>query len=73
MKGYEYDENIIREIRNVDAPAFLTELYGFIDKHVSLTLIDEDLNVLLLPQEFRRVRKTLKQETLMLLRRAAAI
>lgn len=73
IKGYEYDENIIREIRGIDAHTFLVELHDFIDKHVSLRLIDEDLNILLLPQEFQRVRKTLKQETLMFLRRATSI
>lgn len=68
IKGYEYDKKIIREIRGVDASVFLAELYDFIDKHVSQKLIDEDLNVLLIPQEFQRVRKILKQETLMFLR-----
>lgn len=68
IKGYEYDEKIIREIRGVDASAFLAELYDFIEKHVSQKLIDQDLNVLLPPQEFQRIRKIIKQETLILLR-----
>ncbi|MBI2639173.1 nucleotidyl transferase AbiEii/AbiGii toxin family protein [Candidatus Peregrinibacteria bacterium] len=68
IKGYEYDENIIRELRGVEASVFLAELCDFINRHVTQTLIDEDLNVLLLPQEFQRVRKILKQETLMLLK-----
>lgn len=69
LKGYEYDKDIIREIRGIDASVFLTELSGFIEKHVTQALIDQDLNVLLSLQEFQRIRKTLKQETLMLLKK----
>lgn len=68
IKGYEYDEKIIREIRGMDVPVFLAQLRDFIKNHVTQQLIDQDLNVLLSPQEFKRVRKILKQETLMFLR-----
>lgn len=65
IKGYEYDEKIILEIRGVDASTFLAQLRDFIKKHVTQKLIDQDLNVLLSPEEFQRVRKILKQEALM--------
>lgn len=68
VKGYEYDKNIIREIRGLGASAFLRELSGFVEEHVSQKLIDQDLNVLLPLQDFQRIRKILKQETLMFLR-----
>lgn len=71
LKGYEYDKDIILEIRGVPASVFLTELSGFIENHVTQALIDQDLNVLLSLQEFQRIRKTLKQETLMLLKKFA--
>lgn len=68
IKGYEYDKKIIQEIRGVHASAFLTELHNFIEKNVTQELIDQDLNVLLSPMEFKRIRKTLKQETLIFLK-----
>lgn len=68
IKGYEYDEKIIREIRGVDASTFLTQLCDFIKKHVTQELIDQDLNILLTPEEFQRIRKILKQEILMFLK-----
>lgn len=67
IKGYEYDKEIIRELRGVDAMVFLQELHDFVRKEVTQQHIDQDLNTLLLPQEFQRVRKFLKQETLMFL------
>ncbi|MEK7528637.1 MAG: nucleotidyl transferase AbiEii/AbiGii toxin family protein [Patescibacteria group bacterium] len=73
LKGCEYDKNIIREIRGVDVSVFLMQLSDFIEKHVTQTLIDQDLNVLLSPQEFQRVRKILKQEVLMFLKRSLSV
>lgn len=69
IKGYEYDENIIREARGIDAPAFLKQLHDFVKNHVTQHLIDQDLNILLSPEDFQRVRKILKQETLMFLKK----
>jgi predicted nucleotidyltransferase component of viral defense system len=72
IKGYEYDEKIIHEVRGAEVSVFFTELCDFINRHVTQSLIDQDLNVLLAPREFQRIRKILKQETLMLLKNSIA-
>lgn len=68
IKGYGYDEKIIQEVRGIDVLTFFAQLQDFIKNHITQQLIDQDLNVLLSPQEFQRVRKILKQETLMFLK-----
>lgn len=71
IRGNEYKEDIIKEVRGKNGPVFCMELYDFVKKYVTQQSIDQDLNVLLTPQDFQRIRKILKQETLMLLKRAS--
>lgn len=66
--GYPYSEEIIFEQRKESLQNFFKQLINFVDKKVTNTIIDQDLNHLLPNSEFQSVRKTLKQETMMLLR-----
>lgn len=66
--GFRYIPAIIEERTGKDAAQFFDELIAFVQKHITETIITEDLNTLLSPQQFTRARKTLKQETIALLR-----
>lgn len=71
FQGLLWNGAVIEERTGTSPVAFFRLLQNFIDEHVTQTVIDQDLNTLLLPQEFQRVRRTLKQETLTLLRQFA--
>ena len=47
---------------------FLRDLEKFVDRKITDSALDEDLNILLLPETFMKIRKMLKQEILMLIR-----
>lgn len=68
LKGYGFKPEIIEERTGKTAEEYLKELASFIDKHVTQTIIDQDINTLLPAENFRQIRKTLKQETLAFLR-----
>jgi hypothetical protein len=68
LQGYRYDEAVIVERTGKGAVQFLTELVAFIEKHVTLRTIDQDINTLLPYEQFSRIRTYLKQETVQLLR-----
>jgi len=68
LSGYKYSRELIEERRGVNLKIFLNQLIEFIDKEINNTVIDQDLNTLLAPIEFKRIRKVLKNETLMFLR-----
>lgn len=68
FQGLQYKKAIIEERTGKSCSAFFQELIAFIEKKVSQEEIDHGLNVLLPPPIFKRIRKTLKQETLMLLK-----
>lgn len=68
MKGYRYNEEVIRERTGKDTEQFFTDLTAFIEKHITEKIINQDLNSLLPYERFSRIRKILKQETLMFLR-----
>lgn len=67
LKGYEYKKEIIAERTGKTAGEYLKALKAFIQKQITQKLIDQDLNTLLPPKNFQRIRRILKQETLMLL------
>lgn len=67
IKGYAYKSEIIEELSGKSVHEYLRELKIFIEKHFSQTDIDEDLNHLLPADQFRKMRKVLKQEVLALL------
>lgn len=67
LNGYKFDHAIIKEISGKVPVKYLRELKNFIVKHVTQTDIDQDLNTLLPPDNFKKIRKFIKQETIMLL------
>lgn len=67
LKGYNYLPAIIKERTGLSQSDFLQKLIDFVHKHVTQTVIDEDLNTLLSSSQFNSVRKVLKTETLKLL------
>ena len=73
MQGFAYDEDVIAERRKTDSRAYIHELTLFLEKHLTQTIIDQDINTLLPPEKFRRIRKILKQEVLMFLKNEGVI
>jgi hypothetical protein len=51
---------------------YLKKLSGFIKKHVTQTIVNEDLNTLLPYKQFQQIRKVLIPETLAFLERELA-
>lgn len=68
LQGYPYSREVIIGQRKTSLTVFFKELIAFVEKYVTNTLIDQDLNHLLPQAEFQAIRKILKQETLMMLR-----
>ena len=68
MEGFRYNKGVIIERRNSDLGSFFQELAVFIEKRINQTVINQDLNSLLSPDKFQKIRKILKRETLMFLR-----
>ena len=68
--GFPYRTEVIEERRNKGAHAYLSDLITFIEKRVTDRVIAEDLNYLLPPVKFQAVRRTLKDEVLILLHNA---
>lgn len=68
MKGYRYNDNVISERTGLSAKEYLQKLIGFIQKNISHTVINEDLNSLLPYDEFMKIRKTLISEIHIFLR-----
>jgi len=68
QKGFDFDEKLIMERRGTDVTTYLNYLVDFIKNTVTQTVIDEDLNFLLEYKKFNSIRKTLKEETVALLK-----
>ena len=64
VRGYAYQAAVIRERTGKEPQAYFEELIDFIKKHVTQTIINEDLNMLLPQRQFQQVRKVLLPETL---------
>lgn len=67
LKGFRCNEGVIKERTGKSLPQFFTNLIEFIKKHITEEVINQDLNMLLTPKQFTRIRKIIKQETIMLL------
>lgn len=67
-EGYSFKEEVVKERTGLEAEKYLEKLVKFIDKKVTQTAIDQDLNTLLPVEKFTKIRKTLKQDTLLYLR-----
>jgi predicted nucleotidyltransferase component of viral defense system len=67
VHGYSYEEEVVRERTGLEPKAYLEKLVSFIRKHVTQTIVNEDLNTLLPPRNFQQIRKVLIPETIVLL------
>lgn len=70
FQEFSWNGAVIEERSGMPIQKFFKTLENFIEVHVTQTVIDQDLNALLLPKQFQDVRRTLKQETLTLIRQA---
>lgn len=68
ISDYPINYAVIKERTGLEFKEYLKKLIAFIDKHVTEKTIDQDLNYLLDYDKFKKIRKTLKQDTLLLLR-----
>lgn len=73
VNGYSYDAAVIRERTGMEPGEYLKKLSDFIKKHVTQTIINEDLNTLLPDKQFQQIRKVLIPETLALIKRELSI
>lgn len=64
VSAYEYNKEVIIERTGLPVLDFFRKLRDFTVEHISDTAINQDLNVLVPYPSFRRIRKTLKLETL---------
>jgi predicted nucleotidyltransferase component of viral defense system len=69
IKGYTFHAPIIQERTDLKPKEYLRKLSNFIKKHVTQTIINEDLNTLLPYKQFQQIRKVLIPEILALLER----
>lgn len=67
LKGYGYNQEVIKERTKKEPKTYLKELVGFIEQRVTEKHLSEDLNVLLPPDKLY-ILKSLKMETINLLR-----
>lgn len=67
LQGYSYSRNLIEERTGLTTEKFLEKLIKFINQHVNLTIVTQDLNTLLPYDKFQRIRKVLINEILMFL------
>ncbi len=65
MTGYGYHKEIIVNRTGKTPLQYFVKLIKFLESHISDSVIGEDLNFLLPPDKFFRIRKVLKGETLM--------
>ncbi|OGY81493.1 MAG: hypothetical protein A3F54_02620 [Candidatus Kerfeldbacteria bacterium RIFCSPHIGHO2_12_FULL_48_17] len=69
LKGCTYNEKVILERRSIaTAGPFFQELITFIEKEITTQVLQEDLNMLLPPEVFKKCEKILKPEVLQFLR-----
>lgn len=67
-QGYKFKEKIIKERTKLEVGEYIVKLIKFIENNVTENMINQDLNMLLPLNKFTKIRKTLKQDTLLYLR-----
>jgi len=67
IQGYKYKTDVIKKRTGMKLEDYLKKLSEFIKKHITQTIINEDLNTLLTPEKFQQIRKVLVPETLSLI------
>ena len=68
LQGFSYNQAVIEERRKTSVKTFFKKLAEFVEKKVTDKVINHDLNVLLPPDKFQKMRKIIKRETLMFLK-----
>lgn len=68
LQGYKFKKEIIEERMKIDIQRYISMLIDFIEKNVTERILTEDLNALLPVERFQKIRKVLKEETLIFLR-----
>jgi len=68
LQGFSYNSNVIIERRNQNVHIFFEKLINFNNNHITMKIIDQDFNQLLPIKEYRKIRKNLKNETILLLK-----
>ena len=68
ISEYPINNAVIKERTGLEFKAYIKKLITFIEKNVTEKTIDQDLNYLLDYEKFNKIRKVLKQETLLFLR-----
>jgi predicted nucleotidyltransferase component of viral defense system len=68
LSGYDYDKKIIEERRKISILEFFNQLIEFVEKNITLTIIQQDLNILLSYEKFRQTKWHLKNEVVMFLK-----
>lgn len=69
IHGYSYEGVVIRERTGLEPGEYFRELIAFVRKHVTQTVVDQDLNPLLPYKKFQQIRKILIPETIAMLER----
>lgn len=67
LSGYNYNKDVINERTGLSLIDFFKKLSDFINKHVTETILNQDLNLLIPYERFNKFRKVLKSEVLMFL------
>lgn len=70
LQEYEFNRKVIEERRGKSVEDHLQELILFIERRITQTVINQDLNTLVEPKKFQQIRKTLKVEVIMLIKAA---
>jgi len=65
LKNLRYSEPVIIDRTGLQVKKFLVYLRDFINEKITQILIDQDLNTLLPLETYTKIRKTLKEETVM--------
>ncbi len=67
LYGAKYKKEIIEKKRQTDILSYIMELRDFIQEKVTQTVIDQDLNMLIPPNAFKKMRTIIKPQTIILL------
>ena len=67
INGYHYNKEVIIERTGLPLIDFFEKLVDFINEHITETILNQDLNLLIPYEKFSKLRKVLKRETLMFL------
>lgn len=67
LQGYRYSQKVIEERTGKNTLSYLKELKKFVEEKINEKTLFQELNYLLPYEKFKKIRKILKKETIMLL------